>query len=63
MIFNPQKESGYPDNCITLEDAIAGIRKVFKSPDSFRVEKFKIECVTNEGNFLNLSFDRQKVKP
>lgn len=59
-IVHPKIESGFPDNCITLDDMIAGMRKIYKVP-GFRVKRFKIECVTKDGDTLNLKFDRNKV--
>jgi hypothetical protein len=60
-LFHPKKEPGYPDNCITVDEAIASIRTMFEDP-GFRVERFKIECVTASKGTLKFAFERKDVK-
>jgi len=50
----------YPDNVWTVQEAVAYIRKVLKHPD-LRVQRFKIETITDRGNTLKLSWDANDV--
>lgn len=59
-LFHPQIEAGYPDNCITVDDAVSAIKQIYRDK-GFRVEALEIKCVTNEGNKLRLAFDRKNV--
>lgn len=59
-LLHPQSEDGYPDNCITVDDAVAAIRKIFAHP-SHRITAFEIKTITDKGGTLRLAFDRTKV--
>lgn len=59
-LFSPRTEAGYPDNCITVDNAIDGMRRIFADP-AHRVTSFEVRCITDKGNTLRLAFDRLKV--
>jgi hypothetical protein len=61
QLFHPKTEPGFPANCITVADAVNALNTLFPGT-GFRVERLKIECVTEKGNTLKLKWDRRQDK-
>ena len=62
-LLQPKCEPGYPDNCITLENALEAIQKVFNTrlKPGFRVTSFEVKAITDNKSTMRLAFDRKKV--